>query len=95
MRNHESNKFHFSGIDAENWVEQDITEAYHAVRRQVFERCRRVTLSAKPGECYLMHRLTLHGIAPWQEGAEASADGRMICYFRPELGDAESWLNRD
>ncbi len=69
-------------------------EAYHAVRNQVFNQCRRIELSAKPGEAYLMHRLTLHGISPWLDGAEAFRDGRMICYFRPEIGCAWEWLNK-
>ena len=85
----------FEGIPADSWGEQDITDAYHAVRHLVFEQCKRVPLSASPGEAYLIHRLALHGVAPWQNGAEASADGRMICYFRPEFSDAGGWLNRD
>ena len=35
-------------------------------------------LWAKPGEAYLAHRLSLHGIAPWGESATASSGGRMI-----------------
>ncbi len=85
----------FDGVEAADWGEQDITEAYHAVRHKIFEQCQRVHLSASPGEAYLIHRLALHGISPWQDGVAASADGRMICYFRPEISDAEGWLNRD
>ena len=38
------------------------------------------------------YRLALHGIAPWQKPAVADADGRMICYFRPETPSPEEWL---
>jgi len=85
----------FDGIDVADWGEEDITNAYHAARYRIFERCQRIHLSASPGEAYLIHRLALHGVAPWKDRAEASADGRMICYFRPEIGNAEGWLTRD
>jgi len=83
----------FSGHDVETWGMQDITDSYHAVRQKVFEQCRRITISAKPGEAYLLHRLVVHGVAPWHESTKSSSDGRMICYFRPEISSAESWLN--
>lgn len=86
-------KARFNHLAPDRWGDEDITEAYHAVRNQIFERCDRVPLWAKPGEAYLIHRLALHGISPWLDGAEASPDGRMICYFRPEISGAESWLN--
>ena len=80
------------GIEAppETWRDRDITEAYHAARRQVFETCRRTVVTAGRGEAYLVHRLALHGIAPWGDGARA--DRRMVIYFRPESGDPEAWL---
>jgi hypothetical protein len=75
------------------WGEVDITEVYQAVRRRCFETCRRVTLSAVPGEALLLHRLTVHGIAPWADGATAPPDGRMIAYFRPPIeGGPLAWL---
>lgn len=83
----------FNGIPSEQWGGEDITDSYHAVRRQAFERCNRVPIVARPGEAYLIHRLAVHGVAPWQSGAVAGADGRMICYFRPEFFGAEGWLN--
>ena len=82
----------FEGIQASNWGDEDITECYHALRKEIFDQCERVPVSAKPGEAYLLHRLALHGISPWQEAAKAGADGRMICYFRPDIGNIESWL---
>lgn len=71
------------GLAPGDWADTDLTEAYHAVRKKVFATCRRVTLQPAPGQALLIHRLVLHGIAPWQEGARAAAEGRMIAYFRP------------
>lgn len=74
-------------------VHGDVTEAYTVARRQCFETCRPVTLALQPGEAVLLHRLTLHGIAPWAEGAETAAEGRMTAYFRPVLSpDLTEWL---
>jgi len=67
----------------ENWSEIDLTEVYQAARREVFDTCKRVELSVRPGEATLLHRFTLHGVAPWEEGAQAEPSGRMIAYFRP------------
>ncbi|WP_397544533.1 hypothetical protein [Roseovarius salis] len=76
------------------WSDTDITDIYKAARREVFESCRRVTVPAQPGEAYLVHRLALHGVAPWQAGARAPRDGRMIAYFRPELpAGTRDWLD--
>ena len=83
----------FDGTAPEDWGELDVTEAYHDVRRSVFERCKRVEIAARPGEAYLTHRLALHGVALWSEGAGAGPDGRMIVYFRPEWGGPQDWLN--
>ncbi|WP_293574233.1 hypothetical protein [Phaeobacter sp.] len=79
------------------WADVDVTDAYTAARAEVFETCRRITVTAKPGEAYLMHRLCLHGVAPWEEGATAPDEGRMIAYFRPEMADwtdaATGWIS--
>ena len=82
----------FAGIDPQHWGDEDVTGIYHQVRRQIFEQCKRVEVHMRPGECYLAHRLLLHGMAPWQRDAEAGPDGRMICYFRPTVLDANAWL---
>ena len=82
-----------AGIDARDWGEEDITDAYHAARERVFASCRRVELHARPGEAFLAHRLSLHGTAPWGENAQAGADGRMICYFRPPVLGPREWLD--
>ena len=84
-----------AGIAPARWPEEDITEAYHAARREAFETCPRVALTARPGEAYLAHRLSLHGVAPW--GPSAGAAPRVIVYFRPAFpaGSAPaSWLER-
>ena len=82
----------FAGIDAASWAEVDVTEVYQAARRRVFERCKKVAVHAQPGEAYVVHRLALHGVAPWQNEADAPVEGRMIAYFRPELRDQGKWI---
>jgi len=82
-----------AGHPPETWSDLDLTEAYTAARAEVFATCERVELHAAPGQAYLLHRLALHGVAPWVEGVPATADGRMIAYFRPILpGGAASSL---
>ena len=83
----------YAGRLPEDWPNIDVTEAYHSLRRRIFETCRRVPVTAKPGEAYLVHRLALHGVAPWGDTASAGPDGRMIAYFRPDIGGPADWLN--
>lgn len=72
----------FAGIAPADWGAEDVTDCYVATRRHVFEACDRVEVHARPGEAYLIHRLALHGVAPWgQDGGEMP---RMIAYFRPD-----------
>ncbi|MEM6895914.1 MAG: hypothetical protein AAF576_00945 [Pseudomonadota bacterium] len=73
------------------WPNVDLTEVYHAARRRCFEECRRITVPAVPGQAYLIHRLALHGVAPWGPSAHAPEAGRMIAYFRPPFPGAD-WL---
>ena len=77
----------------ERWGDEDITDTYQAARLKVFDSCRRVELHAEPGQAFLVHRLCVHGMAPWHSSASAGADGRMICYFRPELANTVDWLH--
>lgn len=77
--------------DPQTWSETDLTDVYHAVRREVFDTCPRVMVHARPGEAYLVHRFALHGMAPWGEGATAEPQGRMVAYFRPET-QRRPWL---
>ena len=79
-------------VPVDNWQTVDLTDVYVSARKVCFETCKRVEIHAKPGEAYLTHRLALHGVAPWGEAASAGPDGRMICYFRPELKDRWAWL---
>ncbi|MXY39515.1 MAG: hypothetical protein F4027_03160 [Rhodospirillaceae bacterium] len=74
-----------------SWRDIDVTGVYHALRRRIFAECRRVVVTAGRGEAFLVHRLALHGIAPWR--GEAAAGERMIVYFRPESGDPAAWLH--
>ncbi len=83
----------FAGVPPEDWQAIDITELYQSLRRRIFAECRRVEIAARPGEAYLVHRLALHGIMPWPTTATAGPDGRMIVYFRPDVGSAEQWLS--
>ena len=82
----------FASTNPDVWDQLDVTDAYKTARREIFETCPRVAVTARPGEAYLIHRLALHGVAPWQNGAQAGPDGRMICYFRPEIARKSDWL---
>ena len=78
----------------ETWGDVDVTQAYTAARRRIFETCPRIPLQVCPGEATLLHRLTLHGVAPWEAGATAPPEGRIIAYFRPLMGSVQDWLLR-
>ena len=81
------------GHAPDSWGTLDITDAYTQARAEAFETCQRVTVHAAPGESYLMHRLPLHGVSPWAEGATApEGEGRMIAYFRPEVANLADWI---
>ncbi len=80
------------GIAAADWRKVDLTDVYQQARKHCFDQCSRVTVHARPGETYLAHRLSLHGVAPWGQAATAGPDGRMICYFRPDLTGPGAWL---
>jgi hypothetical protein len=55
------------------WGAVDLTDIYHQARKDCFEQCPRKSILAQPGESYVLHRLALHGIAPWgARGAGAS-----------------------
>lgn len=99
----------FEGVAPEDWALVDVTEAYKAARAEVFESCKRVTVHAQPGEAYLMHRLCLHGVAPWHAPRESdpqsdlkagqteatAKEGRAIAYFRPEqAGGVPDWISQ-
>ncbi|PLL13731.1 hypothetical protein C0V75_08265 [Tabrizicola sp. TH137] len=73
----------------------DITEAYQAARREVFDTCPRIELPGDPGTAVILHRHLIHGVARWRDGAEADPPGRMIAYFRPLLPSIADWLRED
>lgn len=75
------------------WGDLDITEQYQSFRQNAFDQCQRLEIHAKPGEAFLVHRFALHGMAPWGADATAEENGRMICYFRPQLDQPERWLS--
>jgi hypothetical protein len=73
-------------------AEIDVTEIYQAARREVFDTCPRVPVHGPPGSAYVVHRLALHGVAPWVAGSKAAPEGRLIAYFRPPMqGGARAW----
>ncbi len=82
----------FAHHPPEQWCKEDITDAYHQARRAVFANCQRIEIAAVPGEAFIAHRLSLHGIATWGKSATAGKDGRMIGYFRPEIDGPLTWL---
>ena len=81
-----------ANVPAEKWGRVDLNPAYQAARRVIFATCTRRLLPAKPGEATLLHRLTLHGVAPWATEAAAPPEGRMIAYFRPQMTTVKDWL---
>ncbi|MGB3313258.1 MAG: hypothetical protein WBB85_02505, partial [Albidovulum sp.] len=82
-----------AGARVSDWSDTDVTEIYQAARREVFQTCKRVVVHALPGEAVLIHRLALHGVSPWQDGAKVPPEGRIIAYFRPECPDGINfWL---
>lgn len=83
----------FAGVAPKDWADVDVTDGYKAARARVFETCPKVEVPLQPGEAVLVHRLAVHGVAPW--GAGAGAGDRRIAYFRPLLDDPAEWLSRD
>lgn len=79
----------FAGLPPEKWGDVDVTDAYQAARRKVFDHCPRVEVPAAPGQAVLLHRHLVHGVAPW--GSGQGSDMRMIAYFRPQIAPAD-WL---
>jgi len=82
----------FAGHPVAEWPSLDLSGPYKAARMRCFETCERLELPAKLGEATLLHRHMLHGVAPWGQGATAPEEGRMIAYFRPEVGGWVDWL---
>ena len=80
--------------DPARWAEVDLTETYVAARKACFDACRRVPVRVPLGGAFVLHRLALHGVAPWTEPDNHPGAERRIAYFRPELpGGFPDWLN--
>jgi hypothetical protein len=83
----------FGDRPAAEWGDLDVTDAYQTARRHCFADCARVEIVLAAGQAVLVHRLALHGIAPWAAEAPPSAEGRAIAYFRPILPRVADWLD--
>ncbi|MBO9477203.1 hypothetical protein J7382_06630 [Shimia sp. R11_0] len=85
----------FAPHPPETWHEIDVRAVYQETRKTIFETCNRVPVCAQPGEAIVMHRLTLHGVAPWV-GGDVESPCRAVAYFRPILaGGVPSWIAQD
>lgn len=83
----------FSDSDATGLEAVDVTEVYTDARRSVFATCPRRVVHAPPGAVILVHRLCLHGVAPWAPDARAASEGRLIAYVRPAMpGGVRAWV---
>ena len=83
----------FAGVPAGRWGDLDVTEGYQRARAEVFETCPRVELPLQPGEALVVHRLAIHGTAPWAPAARAAEEGRAVAWFRPLTEDPARWLD--
>ena len=83
----------FSAYAPKDWGDLDVTDTYQTARRHCFEHCARVEITLDAGQSVLVHRMALHGIAPWAEGVQAGPDGRIMAYLRPVLPDIADWLS--
>ncbi len=84
----------FEGHSPEDWCDLNVADIYKQTRRKIFDTCRRVELAARPGEAYVVHRMALHGMAPWPDTLEGPDEGRMIAYFRPTSDmSPRNWLD--
>lgn len=85
----------FAGHRPEVWADLDLTGIYAAARARVFATCPRRVVTAGPGQAVLMHRMAIHGVAPWADGATAPPEGRMVAYFRPLCAHPADWMAPD
>ncbi len=70
----------------------DLTDAYVAARREVFDTIAPVPVRADPGGAILLHRHLLHGIDIWRDAEAGGAKQRLIAYFRPLFPRLTDWL---
>lgn len=81
-----------SNVPVNAWSTTDLTDTYITARKSVFDTCERKVIHVPVGAAYAIHPLAVHGVAPWQDGAQAPETGRMIAYFRPEFKEWDAWL---
>ena len=84
----------FAGVSPSDWGDVDVTDIYKDAREEVFETCDAVAVEMVPGQAVAVHRLAIHGVAPWEKGAKAPPEGRMIAYFRPVFDNPADWLRQ-
>lgn len=82
------------GIAPHQWPHTDVTEIYQHARQQVLACCKRVEIHTPPGEAYLIHRLAVHGVAPWHARPEDKGKLRPVVFFRPEYTHPKEWLTK-
>ena len=83
----------FAAEPIDRWPEIDVTEIYQEARRRAFDCCERIEVPVVQGEATLVHRLALHGVAPWDDQLADGHHSRAIVYFRPEFsGGCAAWL---
>lgn len=84
----------FEAAPSDDLREVDVTGIYQSARRAVFETCARVALHGPPGTAFVLHRMALHGVAPWEPDAQSDTEGRLIAYFRPPMaGGVRAWAD--
>lgn len=77
--------------DPTTWPDINLAPVYTTARRAVFDSIQPIPVALTPGDAVVLHRHTLHGIAPWAPGATAAREGRMTAYFRPTCADPTQW----
>jgi len=80
----------FAGMPPAMWGDIDVTEIYQEARREVFDLCEPREVRMVPGQSVILHRLSIHGVAPW--GAGGGKTPRMVAYFRPLIPETRDWL---
>jgi hypothetical protein len=80
----------FAGMPPSMWGEIDVTDIYKDARREVFELCEPREVKMVPGQSVILHRLSIHGVAPWGKGL--ATEPRMVAYFRPLMEEQKDWL---
>lgn len=83
----------FADVPPADQPTHDVTHVYQVARKLVFDNLPRRVVVASPGEAILVHRMAIHGTAPWP--GPPGAVERMIVWFRPLLPSVAAWLTGD